>query len=69
MQMCVQTHTMKASLKNLHDELATSTPGTPVTLADLAWAIQAARSRAFSGPYSGVLPCACGLLYKMHYLV
>ena len=44
---------MKTGLKQLHADLAASTPGTPVTEADLTWAIQAVRSRAFSGPYAG----------------
>ncbi|CAL5224402.1 g7084 [Coccomyxa viridis] len=44
---------MKAGLKQVHADLAASTPGTPVTEADLTWAIQAVRSRAFSGPYAG----------------
>lgn len=46
---------MRASLKRLHAALAASSPGTPVTESDLMWALQAVRSRAFSGPYAGAL--------------
>ena len=51
--MHVQVRKMKAGLKQLHADLVASTPSTPVTEADLTWAIQAVRSRAFSGPYAG----------------
>ena len=40
-------------LRRLASELRVATPGTSVTEADLAWALQAVRSRAFSGPYAG----------------
>ncbi len=53
----LQVGKMKAGLKQLHADLAASTPGTPVTEADLTWAIQAVRSRAFSGPYAGAPLC------------
>lgn len=55
---------MKAGLKQVHADLAASTPGTPVTEADLTWAIQAVRSRAFSGPYAGKTLCMPpGIMY------
>ncbi|CAK0785563.1 hypothetical protein CVIRNUC_008773 [Coccomyxa viridis] len=44
---------MKAALQKLHADLAVSAPSTPVTDSDLTWALQAVRSRAFSGPYAG----------------
>ncbi|KAK9917592.1 hypothetical protein WJX75_006163 [Coccomyxa subellipsoidea] len=43
----------RAGLKKLHAELAAATPGTPISEQDLMWALQAVRSRAFSGPYAG----------------
>ncbi|BDA48434.1 probable actin-histidine N-methyltransferase [Coccomyxa sp. Obi] len=43
----------REGLKKLHAELAESTPGTPISEQDLIWALQAVRSRAFSGPYAG----------------
>ncbi len=45
----------KEGLVRLFSELSAVTPGTSVTEADLAWALQAVRSRAFSGPYAGAL--------------
>ena len=53
MPVLLQVRRMKAGLKQLHADLAASTLDTPVTEADLTWAIQAVRSRAFSGPYAG----------------
>ena len=44
---------MRAGLKQLYADLAALTPATPMTEADLTWAILAVRSRAFSGPYAG----------------
>ena len=63
----LQVARMKTGLKQLHADLAASTPGTPVTEADLTWAIQAVRSRAFSGPYAGgpllhAVKCHCSRL-------
>ena len=55
--MPVQAQRMKAALQKLHADLAASAPSTPVTEADLTWALQAVRSRAFSGPYAGGLTC------------
>ena len=49
----VQAYAMKAALQRLHADLTASAPGTPITEADLTWALQAVRSRAFSGPYAG----------------
>ena len=55
--MPAQAQRMKAALQKLHADLAVSAPSTPVTEADLTWALQAVRSRAFSGPYAGELTC------------
>ena len=55
--MPAQAQRMKAALQKLHADLASSAPGTPVTEADLTWALQAVRSRAFSGPYAGRFTC------------
>ena len=55
--MPAQAQRMKAALQKLHADLAASAPSTPVTEADLTWALQAVRSRAFSGPYAGDLSC------------
>ncbi len=49
----MQVGRMQAGLKQLHADLIALTPDTPVTEADMTWAIQAVRSRAFSGPYAG----------------
>ena len=48
-----QVRRQKEGLARLASELRAATPGTSVTEADLAWALQAVRSRAFSGPYAG----------------
>ena len=40
-------------MEKLMAGLRASTPRTPVTEEDMGWALQAVRSRAFSGPYAG----------------
>lgn len=48
-----QVRSQKEGLMRLAAEVRAATPGTSVTEEDLAWALQAVRSRAFSGPYAG----------------
>lgn len=67
----LQVAAQREGLKRLHAELAESTPGTPITEQDLIWALQAVRSRAFSGPYAGAhthtLACQ-DLSYALYHL-
>jgi hypothetical protein len=51
--LSVQIEVQRRALKRLLEELKEATPSTPITEQDLIWALQAVRSRAFSGPYAG----------------
>lgn len=55
MWLHMQVTHQKTGLQKLHAELKEATPSSPITEQDLIWALQAVRSRAFSGPYAGVL--------------
>ena len=61
MRCCVhgQVRLQKQAMEAMMAGLRKSTPSTPVTEADLGWALQAVRSRSFSGPYAGAARGAC----------
>ena len=54
-----QVRLQKKGMEALMAGLVASTPGTPVTEQDMSWALQAVRSRAFSGPYAGAIRKSC----------
>ena len=54
MQRVLQVEVQRTAWTQLHAEFAAATPASSVSAADLTWALQCVRSRAFSGPYGGV---------------
>ena len=54
MQRVRQVEAQRTAWTQLHAEFAAATPASSVSVADLTWALQCVRSRAFSGPYGGV---------------